>query len=303
MTRPHIITAADAAAAHVGNAVLGIWRELRRVLKVTYGYGHDRVRVQAVLDRLPHAVATAMHQVLRKAYCVAHRSAGNRLTWQGRTPEGRVTVLEDDESGIDAFFSTDPALTTLQAVGAQLDITERMRLFRSLLMEPPEESLIWRVLAPLVKPDNWFAIGDATRKLPHELAAQIAGGMSQGISQRDLAKSIAPYLDGSRMRAARAARTFGIHVAHSAQVNAWEGLGDLVIGYKIHSTKNPCPPSRPWHQARDGTIYYLNPKRGQKGMAQCPHPPMEADDPKERPAGTPWIAWNCLCWLSPVLSV
>src|SRR5262249_16989651 len=37
-----------------------------------------------------------------------------------------------------------------------------------------------------------------------------------------------------------------------------------------------------------------NPKSGQKGFAQMPHPPEEAADASERPPGTPRTAWNCL---------
>jgi hypothetical protein len=32
-----------------------------------------------------------------------------------------------------------------------------------------------------------------------------------------------------------------------------------------------------------------------------PRPPYEAQDPKERPPGTPQLAHNCLCWLEPLI--
>jgi uncharacterized protein with gpF-like domain len=73
----------------------------------------------------------------------------------------------------------------------------------------------------------------------------------------------------------------------------------LLIGYQVHATLDQH--TRPWHKQRDGTVYYKNPGPGQKGMAQMPNPPDEAADPRERPPGTPHTAWNCRCYLTPVL--
>ena len=69
-------------------------------------------------------------------------------------------------------------------------------------------------------------------------------------------------------------------------------LGDLVIGYMLHSAFSEH--TRSWHANRDGNIYYFDPEPGEKGMYQMPNPPLEPDDPAERPAGTPHMAWNCL---------
>ena len=90
-----------------------------------------------------------------------------------------------------------------------------------------------------------------------------------------------------------------MRVAAATQMDAHAALGDLVVGYKVHATLDNN--TRPWHRSRDGQRYYLDPAPDQKGMAQCPHPPDEAADPSERPVGTPRTAWNCRCYLTPIL--
>ncbi len=82
-----------------------------------------------------------------------------------------------------------------------------------------------------------------------------------------------------------------MRIAHSVQHIAWKGMGDLVIGYQIHATLDQN--TRPAHAARNGTIYYADPKQGQLGYDKMPHPPLEADGS---------IAWNCRCHNSPVLA-
>ena len=71
-----------------------------------------------------------------------------------------------------------------------------------LLIGPPSQSQIWAAIAPLTRPHDWQAIGDLDKKMPHELAAEIAGGLAQGESQREVANRILPYLEGSRVRRA-----------------------------------------------------------------------------------------------------
>lgn len=171
-------------------------------------------------------------------------------------------------------------------------------LFLSMILPPPERSAIDVMIDRLVRPYDEQAVGDKVKRLPHDLATQLANGMAQGKTQREVAADMLPYMEGSRVRARRAARTFGMYVAHQAQMDCHEQLGDMIAGYEIHSTKGN-PHSRKWHLDRDGTIYYRQPKLGQKGFYQMPRPPMEAADPRERPLGTPQVAFGCLCWLVP----
>lgn len=136
---------------------------------------------------------------------------------------------------------------------------------------------------------------------PHQLAAQVATGMANGQNVRQIAQRLRPALQGVQTSARRVARTEGMRVAHEVQMAAYDQLGDLVIGYQIHATKDGN--TRHWHRDRDGTIYYKEPKPGQKGLFQMPRPPMEAPDPAERPANTPHVAPNCRCYMTPVMDL
>ena len=127
----------------------------------------------------------------------------------------------------------------------------------------------------------------------------LATGLAQGKSQFAVANDLLPYLEGSRVRARRVVRTFGLHVAHEGQMEVYAGLGDHVIGYTLHARHDEH--SRPWHWARNGRKYYVDPRRGQDGLEKMPRPPLEPDDPAERPAKAPRVAWHCRCNLSVIL--
>jgi len=127
---------------------------------------------------------------------------------------------------------------------------------------------------------------------PEQLAALVVQGMAQGQTVDRMARIMLPAVQGVRTSARRIARTEGMRVAHEARMTAYDGLGDLVIGYQIHATMDWRV--RPHHAARNGTVYLKNPKPGQPSTAHMPRPPLEED-------GT--VAHNCRCYLTPVLEV
>lgn len=127
---------------------------------------------------------------------------------------------------------------------------------------------------------------------PEHLAALVVQGISQGQTLDRMARMMLPCVQDVRTSARRIARTEGMRVAHEARMTAYDGLGDLVIGYQIHATMDWRV--RPHHAARNGTVYYKQPKAGQHSTAHMPRPPLEED-------GT--VAHNCRCYLTPVLSV
>lgn len=127
---------------------------------------------------------------------------------------------------------------------------------------------------------------------PEQLAALVVQGISQGQTLDRMARMILPSVQNVRTSARRIARTEGMRVAHEARMTAYDGLGDLVIGYQIHATMDWRV--RPHHAARNGTVYYKQPKPGQPSVARMPRPPLEED-------GT--VAHNCRCYITPVLDV
>ena len=122
------------------------------------------------------------------------------------------------------------------------------------------------------------------------LASAIAGGMALGRTREEIVQDLLPVVQGVEHVARRIARTEGMRVAQSVQMATHAELGDLVIGYQIHALLDER--TRPEHRKRNGTIYYAHPVGDQLGYDQMPDPPHEADGS---------LAWNCRCYLTPVL--
>lgn len=134
---------------------------------------------------------------------------------------------------------------------------------------------------------------------PDRLASVLASSLAAGKNSREVAQDLAPHVQGVQATARRIARTESMRVAQDSQMRCHDQLGDLVVGYQVHATLDQH--TRPWHAARSGRVYYLHPRPGQPGPDQQPNPPEEPRDPRERPAKAPQIAYNCRCYLSPVL--
>ena len=166
--------------------------------------------------------------------------------------------------------------------------------FAELLFPPPSLSTITKWLGVKVNGMTWIdSIAQSTslsNATPDALAGFIAGGFAAGQTLQQIAKTLEPLVQGVQTTARRVARTYGMAIAHEAAFNAHEQLGDMVIGYEIHAQRDQN--TRAWHAERDGTIYYKDPKPGQKGLFQMPRPPLEAQDITERPAGTPQTAYS-----------
>jgi SPP1 gp7 family putative phage head morphogenesis protein len=108
-------------------------------------------------------------------------------------------------------------------------------------------------------------------------------GIADGKDRRAIAQDLAKVLSQDMNAARRVARTEGLRVATTMQLTASEQIPDLVTGYQILATLDSR--TRPEHRKRHGTIFHRDPKSGEHGFAEMPHPPVEAD-------GT--LAWNCV---------
>ncbi len=281
-----VLDQADRAAAQVDRAILRIWRALLTVIAEDYGT-HNYTRALAVLRQFPFAVAGTLRKSLSDIYVAGHDAAA-RATVEVvplRLLRQAGPVLED-APGLVRVTPTGP-----EPVAKMPTTDEEKQRIRELMFPAPEPSEVLDRLGPMVAPAGWAAIGgDTEKKLPQEIAQAIAVGIAQGRTQREIADGLLPYFDGSRARATRTARTFGMMVAHEGRMRAYDQIGDMLVGYQIHATRDEN--TRPEHAARDGTIYYVKPGPGQKGVDEMPRPPREADGS---------MAWNCRCWTSPVL--
>ena len=171
-------------------------------------------------------------------------------------------------------------------------------LLARVVLHRPSEALIRRRVDQLIAP--FLATPRPDLVDPRLHANQLVASYLQGKGIDEIARDLLPVAEGVKASARRVARTWSMHVANQSQWEAHERLSEVVIGYQIHAT--PSPDSREWHSDRDGTEYFRNPGPGQKGFDQLPHPPQEAADPRERPLGTPFLAWNCRCFLTPIFA-
>lgn len=261
------------AANAAERAVRGVWSELLAVMRAGGPYAVVWHQVQSIVASLPYRVrfelADDLAELGRQSHALAVSAIADHLP--ARASDRLRTRLHEDLGGAEA----------------------------SKIFPAPSLDTINRIIFSSGWQDR---VGFLTRLAdPGVLATQIATGLSQGQTVQQIAAAVRPAVQGVQTSARRVARTEGMRVAHEIQMEAYEDLGELVVGYQIHATLDEH--TRPWHRRRDGTTYYRDPKPGQKGFAQMPRPPMESPDLTDRPPRTPFIAPNCRCYVTPVLDI
>jgi SPP1 gp7 family putative phage head morphogenesis protein len=202
-----------------------------------------------------------------------------------RLQQAVVALREDVEDTPPALSLQAPALPE---PAESMTKAELWRAYKAMMFPPPNTQHVSEIVYATGWRERLAAI--TKRAAPEVLAQAVAVGYAKGENVQQLAARVKPALDGIRSSARRVARTEGMRVAHESQMRSWERLGDRITGYQIHATLDQH--TRPWHASRSGTIYYREPADGQKGPEQMPRPPLEAGDPRERPAGTPHVAHN-----------
>ena len=208
--------------------------------------------------------------------------------------ESRSRILEDESAGPTAPGAIELLLQTLGLTWRDLlgplrepdtlSTDQARDLFMELLFPPPPEAKVRAWVDRLLATTNFQ--GDDGRTSPDRLAAVFSQAYSQGKAPAEIARELEPLVDGVKSSARRLARTWGMHTAHSVQAESHAALDDLTIGYQIHSVLDQN--TRSSHRLRNGRIFYKDPKPGQPGLDELPHPPMESA--KEGHV----IAWNCL---------
>jgi len=171
------------------------------------------------------------------------------------------------------------------------------QLMKQVLFKPMTRA---QVRAILVQQQVVGQIAPITKLLqPHQIISVISRAQSQGLTRAQIIRQeLEPLFHSSKATATRVARDTGTLITNQANLQAFQGLGALLLGYRCNCVTDKA--SRSWHQDRKGVIYWLNPKEGQKGLPACPNPPYEPPDPNERPPGTPQLAYNCRCYLTPI---
>lgn len=275
--------AADAADA----AVHKVWADVLRLLANETDPVVAYFRAVQVFRRLLPAARRGLADGLGGLMRWSHRSAVDAILqtmpkeWltallvKRRVVESRA--LREDLLGSLRFFYAPGGTVGFDEPPEELTADQQRELLQRFVFAPPERSQTDIFLNRLIS-------GFAPRPdlvSPELLGGIVSAGFSQGKTSQQIAADLLPAVDGVRVSARRTARTWGIHIAHSASMDAYDELGDMVIGYQVHATLDTN--TRPEHRKRDGTIYYREPEAGQKGFDEMPQPPLEADGS---------VAWN-----------
>lgn len=174
------------------------------------------------------------------------------------------------------------------ARGGRVSDDEWEKIVKQVVIPPPTPAQVEAIIqGQPINGKMWQErFSDLSRKItnPEALAAQLITGYSQGENLQQLTKRITPLVQGIKSSARRIARTEGMRVAETIQRDAWKDLGDMMQGVQILAVLDQN--TRQTHAARNGTIFYNEPKAGQKPISELPHTP---DEP------------NCRCWTTPVL--
>jgi hypothetical protein len=292
-----LIRRADQAADVVERVVRSVWSELLAILQQPGMHWHavfDAVR--KALDKLRH-IDRELAADLLDAGKFARETTERHIETIGALPveprggfDGSLPRHAFESRQLVEDFTFEPI--TLDNIG---DLFQVFRGRQVQIFKP----LDLGNLTKIIYSTDWRQRLAAQTKLanPAAIASIITQGFALGKTPARIAREIRPAVQGVQSTARRIARTEGLRIAHEVQLDTYEQIPG-VIAYQIHSMHFPA--TRHWHAQRDKTIYYRNPGPGQKGFFQLPRPPMEAPDVNERPRGTPQIAFNCLCWITPV---
>lgn len=320
---------ADAAAAAVDRVFRDHWRNLLRDLNTRVIVQAQAAAHQALVGSFPLAVSTVrgiLDRHTRWSWATGQGHARSTLPL-AYLEAGAKLRLGVTESLLEAPYApsvsdiTDPKPDSgaielaLHGLGFPIrpgDIRFTMRsrytepaaspltpeakraAFLDLLFPPPSQGVIDSILYATVQGQTWeqrLAGATRTSATPQQLAHVVGQGVAQGKTVQEIAKALLPVVDGVRSTARRIARTESLRVIQEASFQSWQGMKELIVGYQIKAVLDQV--TRPDHAKRNGTIYYTDPKNGQKGMSECPHPPLEADGS---------IAWNCRCGLAKVMA-
>jgi SPP1 gp7 family putative phage head morphogenesis protein len=268
---------ADARARGVARRLSAtINRHWPEILAVIPDRGHmlNRHHLAELLTALRTILQRQLHADLMKLAVWAGRTAARSIRAAARRHlrrEERDDMADEFRPGGQYDTGGGPALAKTASMAAD-----------EVLINPPSAFELMSIVGPA--PMKLTKLFDVDR-----IAAQVWQGIADGKDRRAIANLLSKSLNNDMVAARRVARTEGLRVATAVHLKTAEQLGDMIEGYQIHATLDSR--TRPEHRARHGTIFYRNPKPGQKGFNEMPQPPVD-------PGGV--LAYNCRCFLTPV---
>lgn len=231
-----------------------------------------RARLKHVLDHLPEQIGP-------------HDTHRLRALVTGAAAQLRHDLGIHFRRLLEAAATREYRRTAIALTRASGRHSEDMLDWLRLIVPAPALDFLERIVGPV-----WRRVLGAID--PDRAGNVVLQGVAGGKDRKQIAKELTDVFDGAESAARRVARTAGLQISTQAQLAVSEQIPDLVVGYSVYSVLDDRV--RPEHRARHGFKYYRNPKKGQRGMGEMPHPPLEAD-------GT--VAWNCRCGLSPIIQI
>ncbi len=161
---------------------------------------------------------------------------------------------------------------------------EGWRDYLRLILPAPAIDFLENIVGPL-----WRRVVGVIN--PERASQAVLQGIAAGKDRREIAKDLEDVFEGYETAARRVARTAGLQVATQTQLAASESIPELVAGYELNTVLDDRV--RPEHRAAHGRRFYRVPKAGQRGLDQCPQPPIWNGQ----------VAWNCRCFLIPIIEI
>jgi len=267
------LSVADNVTLRIDRKLETLWVQIQSVLKSKDSLTIKRYRLYHLLTQVMHHARSGLADGLEDMVTSSYQDAATVL---GKTiPVAYLGLLTERK----------PVLENKNK--------ERSQIQDALFKKIPQDKVA-SIVRGTTNGMSWDGrLEQQTRRAsPEQLASLVTSGFSAGATPAELSRQIRPFVQGISSTARRVARNESMRIAHETRMQAYEQLGDMVVGYQIHATMDARV--RPHHAARSGTIYYKKPGPGQLGLEKMPRPPLEED-------GT--VAHNCRCWLTPVLEV
>lgn len=268
------LSVADGLADTVDSKLQTILNRMARVLQSKAGATEKKYAIRADLYKVILITNEIMARGLGHMANTSHADAATILV--KTIPKGHLGLITERK----------PILEDRKA--------EMQAQIKDMIFEPLSPEKIQTIVRGTTAGASWQSrLAQQTSLAPPEhLATILTQDFNGQKSPAELARVLKDHVQGVASTARRVARNESMRIAHESRMDAYEDLGDMIIGYQIHATMDSRV--RPHHAARSGTIYYKRPVSGQLGLDKMPRPPLEED-------GT--VAHNCRCWITPVLSV
>lgn len=271
----------DRQADKIDRQTEKIWRKILAIISLSPMSSDMQRQITLLLREIQSVAMAGVADALRDA--VQRSRLRTAATLADKVPIEYLSLAMASEKN-------NAIARTRIAEGRRATPAERRRIEAQLLPDEDEETVDRIVYSPSGQTTWQQRMAQQTSLAsPESVAQDVTMGMLRGETPGQLARRMAPTVQNVRTTARRVARTESTRCSTEANLEIYENLGDIIIGYQINATMDWRV--RPHHAARNGTIYYRNPRPGQESMLRMPRPPIEED-------GT--VAHNCRCNLSPV---